>query len=423
MLLPLLLTLAQDATPAPPDVLVLLADDVAWTDISPHVPTPALDRLMAEGLTFRNAYVMPVCSSTRYALVFGRYPRRDGIGGLINGFAPPSAENPCPDPALYSLADLFHDAGYATGLFGKWHLGGLTSKPAATAPLEHGFDTWRAGTLANLPAGPRSEDYFHWTRIDDGVETVTNEYATTAVTEALLEWWAEHTGPKLAFVPFHAAHFPLHVPPRELLPADLPPPVGPRAMFEAMVMALDRSIGRMLDAVDLSRTLVVFLSDNGTPPAARPPGTQPRQVKGSVFEGGIHVPLIVAGPGVAHGKESDALVHVVDLLATLADSVGRALPAGAAEDSVSFAGAFPEGAPFAGEREWVFSEVFEGRRDQMAVRTRTHKLVVTPRSEELFDLGVDPDEEHPLDLEAESSRAALERLRSILRALPPRKTP
>jgi len=431
MILPLLCCLsagllAQGPAPtqaASPDVLILIADDLGWGDVSPHIETPAIQSLVDEGLAFRNAYAMPMCCVTRYSLMFGRYPRRDGIGRGINSEAPPSDANPCPDPALVSLADVFHAAGYATALIGKWHLGSLVGRPAELAPQAHGFDAWRAGAPANLRAGPDSKSYTEWKRVDDGVVTTSTEYATLAQRDAFLAWWKETPGPKLAVVSFSAPHSPMHVPVPELLPEGPLPTKTNRDMYAAMVMSMDTAIGQILAAVDRSRTLVLFLGDNGTPPLCRRPEQKRRHLKGTGFEGGIHVPLIVTGPGVATG-ESRALVHAVDVLATLAAYIGQELPDGAAEDSISFLGPLRTGATDPGAREWVFAEVYEAGDepiDDVAIRNRTHKLLITGERKLVFDLTLDPDEEEPLDLDLPRNRGRVAELEALLEVLPPRR--
>jgi arylsulfatase A-like enzyme len=406
-----------------PDVLILIADDLGWGDIEPYVATPAIQSLVDQGLSFKHAYSMPMCAVTRYTLMFGRYPRRDGIGRGINSSAPPSAANPCPDPALVSLPEVFGAAGYTSALIGKWHLGSLPDKPAELAPREHGFDAWRAGAPANLRAGPESKSYTEWKRVDDGVVSKSTEYATLAQRDAFLKWWRETEGPRLAVVAFSAPHSPVHMPGPELLPEGYPETNTNRGMFEAMVISMDTAIGQILAAVDLSNTLVLFLGDNGTPPLCRRPEQRRRHLKGTGFEGGIHVPLIVAGPGVATG-ESRALVHTVDVLATLAGYIDQELPAGAAEDSISFLRSVREGGRYAGAREWVFAEVYSTGKDSVddvAVRNRTHKLLLSGERRLLFDLTVDPTEEAPLDESAPRNRGRATPLEAILAGLPPRR--
>jgi len=404
------------------DVVVIVADDLGWSDVSPRVPTPSLERLARAGTTFRGAYAMPVCTPSRYAMLFGRYGRRAGVLAGARTLVPEAA--PAAEHAAPSLAELFRGAGYSTAAFGKWHVD-PPSTPLAELARAHGFQTFRAGTRGNL--GRERTAYTRWTRIDDGVESECTQYATLAVRDAFRDWWRATDGPRFAWVAFHAPHQPFHAPPSELL-AEGARLDSNRGCYEAAVRALDRVLGELLDTLDLQHTLLVFVGDNGTPPLAAAPGAEPAHQKASVFEGGVHVPLFVAGPGVRAGVECTALVHVVDLMATLAEFSGAALPAGAAEDSRSFAALLREPGG-RGPRATVFFEIRGGEegetRDELGVRSATHKLRIVGdgpgRREELYDLGRDPDEKQPLDLAEPANRAVRDELARALEALPPRR--
>jgi arylsulfatase A-like enzyme len=316
-------------------------------------------------------------------------------------------------------------AARAGGRQAGWPSG--ASRPRRWSSRRHGFETFRAGTPGNL--GREPEAYTAWTRVDDGRESASEEHATAAVRTAFLEWWCATPGPRFAWVAFHAAQQPLHAPPAAELPAGHPAPETDRQRFEAAVVALDRTIGLVLDELDLARTLVVFVSDNGTPPLAAAPEQRPAHLKSTTYEESVNVPLILAGPGVAAGARTDALVHLVDLCATLAAYTGAELPAGADEDSLSFAPSLRDPA-LPGERTHLLLEFFEaepGRppsEDDLAVRSRTHKLRrflgLRGTREQLFDLARDPREEHPLDLSEPANRALRDELATWLEALPAR---
>lgn len=410
-----------------PDVLILVGDDIGWQDFS-QIPTPNLDALAGRGVTYRRFYVMPVCSPTRYALLFGRYGRRDGIGTAITSYSPPSRANPTPRHDLPSLAKLFQTLGYSTGLFGKWHVGSnFLSSPVEVTPHLHGFEVFHAGTIANLGTGGGS--YFDWRRVDDGQARSTDEYATLATRDAFLRWWQLARGPRFALVAFHAAHKPFHVPPPEALPPGWPRPQDVREQFEAMVASLDLVIGDILSVVDERETLVFFLTDNGTANLVPQESSVPdpdhegdeEQEKHTTLEPGINVPLIVAGPGVAPGEECFALTHAVDFYATLAHRLGVPRLGQVPEDSVSFAETLADPSS-EGARRWVFSEEYVAGHDDQAVITARYKLRVLPAREELYDLATDPLEESPLDLADPSNLALRSRLRRILdQEVPPRK--
>jgi arylsulfatase A-like enzyme len=433
------------------DVLLVVSDDVHWTDLA-DVPTPSLDRLAAQGVRMLGHHSMPVCAPSRHALWHGRWPRRSAIGAGVNSYLPPGAENPTPPSELVSLPKLLKARGYRTCLVGKWHLGQASwSGDAASAgdlaaaygPHGHGFDRWLAGSPANLSA--RGSSYHDWQRIDDGVVSQEQTYATYAMVEAARAWWLDTEGPKLLALCLTAPHEPFHDPPPELVPGYSAPPRNRRQQYLQMVGTVDWALGRMLEIVDPGRTLVVFVADNGTPPGINGSG---ERAKGTTLQRGVNVPLILRGPGVHHGSSS-ALVSMVDIPASVYElATGRSFqevqPAKAGlgfEDAWSFAGLISPLAPGDGRptrRRWLMAETYDPIEDDLMVRTERWKLRTYyharrgPRGgpiefEHLYDLEADPFEGSPIDLagtlSAEQAEAAhlLRRIRD--EELPPRAKP
>jgi len=392
-----------------PNLLVIVGDDIGWRDIDASIPTPSLDRLADEGVTYRRAYSTPLCSPTRLALLFGLHGFREELGQFINTCDPGDVSVPL---ARMALPQVLRKLGYRTFAAGKWHLNTVALGPLNQAPQLFGFDTYRAGWVDNLG---KVGTYFDWPRIDDGVVTSTTEYNTTAIRRATTEWWAATDGPKFAYVAFHAPHGPFHAAPASLLPPGYV--VGPttRDRFESMIVALDTELGHLLAEIDLRDTLVLFISDNGTPEAAVAPDQDAARVKSSVYEGGIHVPVFAAGWGVARGQESQALIGTTDLFATVLDVLGVSVPAGAAQDSVSFAPTLTQPAS-AGNRTWVYSQAFAPNGsgpygfNTKAIVTATHKLWYRNGQEVLYDLVNDPTEASPI------APASMPGLYSTLRA-------
>ena len=425
---------AQDALPgpapkAPPsDVVVFIGDDMNWFDVD-NIPTPNLDRLMAAGSAWRRFYTSPVCSPTRYAVHFGRWPRRDGfLYGIDSAFGEPG--NPHADEDLESLADLFKGRGYQTGYFGKWHMGvqyygqnGFADPDLS--PLFMGYDTWRAGTWENIQApGQPAQGYYLWDRLDDGhLTAAVTSYAEQDLADAVNAWWLEKAHPtrkRFGCVAFRLAHAPFDMPPASLLPQGHPTgSMDTRERFECMVIAMDTLLDHMIKfdendpdgEIDLSTTLVCFLGDNGTPLTAS--GTQPsNKVKATTFEGGIRCPLVIAGPRFAQGHvDSTAIVSAVDLFATLARWLGRPVPAGTAEDSIPIQ---------TKARQWTMAErVFNGN-DDFAIVLGTWKFRRFNGAEELYDLAADPDELTPLDPTDPMYAALMAQIMAIEASLPPR---
>jgi len=399
MLLPSLFTLALSVAPLErPNVIVIVADDVGVDMVSAYgesavAPcTPNIDGLAAQGLLFRNAWANPVCSPTRAALLTGRYGFRTGIGEVV-------ANNEHGlDLAETTLPELL--GKYSSACIGKWHLSGDLG---TTHPNDSGFDHF-AGLLRGSV-----NDYFQWPRVVDGLGGISTTYATTAMTDDAIAWLQAQSEPWLLFVNYNAPHTPLHVPPSSLCPTgactspyctSLPPNPTDRQLGRAMMQALDTEIGRLLatvNGIDPS-AYVFFVGDNGTAGQLSTPPFTAQHAKGSLYEGGVNVPLIVRGPRVSHG-ESDALVAITDLYATIAQLAGAW---SRAEDSVSLAPYFSR--PDLALRTCVYAETYSPNHatgpftsPERAVRDARYKLIRrTGQPDEFFDLAADPFETQDL---------------------------
>ncbi|MEZ5977369.1 MAG: sulfatase-like hydrolase/transferase [Planctomycetota bacterium] len=388
---------AQTApTPPKPNVIVVVWDDVGWEDVI-VARTPVLDAFSPASRIYVNHRSCPICSPTRAGLHFGRLPSRDGCGAglhvlsLLDHGVPKSTE---------SLAERLGAEGYATGMFGKWHVSTVNDvQNVLTAANEHGYDTWRAGKTASIST---TGSHYNWPRIDDGVETTETTYASEAVNDAFVAWWNSTPGPKYANVSMFAPHVPYDAAPPHLLPVGYPTPTTPREKYESSITALDTLLLEMAVAIlpDLSNTYVFLVSDNGPPSDIALPTTKWDEHKGWPYEGGVLVPLLVWGPGVLPGVEP-SLVQSADVPATVCDLLGVAAPS-TALDSVSFAATL---SGLAGKRTDLFTHAFSigstlpFDTDRWAVvRKNGLKLVSIDGVLELFDLKNDPTEQNPLDL-------------------------
>lgn len=318
------------------DVLVLLTDDQGTDKVAVYAehpfppPTPNIDALAARGRLFRNTYAFPVCSPGRAAVLTGRMPRRTGVGEVIQSWM--DLQLPLSEVVLPELLATA-DPPWASAALGKWHLAGLESRAPLDHPTAQGFGSF-AGTIGNLYdtwTPTHTPSYYDWEKVTDGVVSEESRYATTVTVDDALERIATLPEPWLVYVGFHAPHEPFDPPPAELCPTfgAIPPTAPPVVRYHAMVEALDTEIGRLLGSIDpdvLARTTVIFLSDNGTPGAAVLPPLEPGRAKVTMYEGGIRVPMIVAGPLVDQpGTETDALVEVVDVFSTVAEIGGVAV--------------------------------------------------------------------------------------------------
>lgn len=393
----------------PPNILLILTDDQGWGDLScfgaADLDTPNLDRLAAGGMRLTNFYAnCPVCSPTRAALLTGRYPESVGVPGVIRTHPRNSWGSLAPEAQL--LPVFLARRGYATALIGKWHLG-LTP---ADHPNARGFEFFH-GFLGDM-----MDDY--WThrrhglnymrqngQVIDPVGHASDLFSDWAC-DYLRTWAARERGssrkPFFLYLAYNAPHVPIQ-PPAEALAAyrqrhpDVP---VRRAALAAKIEHLDAGIGRVLNTLrELGleeTTLVLFTSDNGGQLNVGANNGPYRDGKGTMYEGGIRVPMIARWPGkIAAGTQSSAVAVTMDLFATVLDAAG--IPQPPDVDGVGLLSIL------AGEREetpprnlfWVRLE--EGRWI-WAARRGNWKLVRPlppkdrPPRDELYDLASDPRE-------------------------------
>lgn len=348
------------------NVLVIVGDDLGVDMVGVYAEgndlpaTPALDTLASTGVLFRNAWTRPVCSPTRAGILTGRHAFRHGLGFVIasTGVALQASELTLPE-ALDGGA-----SGYAHAAFGKWHLGN-DSSGGALAPNLAGFAHF-SGTLSSL--FPPQEDYFQWTHVTDGVSVLETDYEPEVVTDEAIAWMNAQAQPFFCYLAFNLPHEPYHRPPDYLHSIDFTgvdpdPEVEPRPYYKAMVEAMDTLIGRILTDLDpgvLANTLILFTGDNGTPLGLSVPPFSGVRAKTTTYEGGVNVPLIVSGPGVASTGECAALVDTLDLYATVAEVAGvdpAAQAPGTTFDAVSLV-PYLQDVALPSLRDTVYTEVF-----------------------------------------------------------------
>ncbi|WP_346333717.1 sulfatase [Prosthecobacter sp. SYSU 5D2] len=338
-------------TPDRPNVVLILADDLGWSDTTLHgttkyYQTPNIDRLAKRGMTFTRGYsASPLCSPTRSAILTGLSPARTGITtpnchlpkvvlqATQGKAAPADKKSIAPDPVTRlnttypTLAKTLKAAGYATAHFGKWHLG-----PEPYSPLEQGFDV-------DIPhwsgPGPAGSFVAPW-KYADFKENSPGEHIEDRMAAEASAWMEQHKD-----APFYVNYwqFSVHAPfdakkaliekhRQRIDPAD--PQRSPT--YAAMVESMDDAVGTLLDTLDrlkiADRTIVIFTSDNGGNMYNEVDGTTPtsntplRGGKATMFEGGVRVPLIVAWPGVTEpASRSDALVQSEDFYPTLLEGL------------------------------------------------------------------------------------------------------
>lgn len=325
------------------NVVLILADDLGWTDLacfgSDFYETPQLDRLAREGMKFTQNYsACTVCSPTRAALLTGKYPARLHVTDWIPGAMPDNPKLLVPDWTKFlplnetTIAKVFKSAGYATASIGKWHLAKVGTDESY--PESHGFDLNIAGTDK-----PQPPTYFAPWKIPTLTEGKDGDYVTDRLAEEAAKF-IERSKDKPFFL--YLPHFAVHTPTQgrpdlvEKYRAKLKPGLThTNAQYAAMVESLDAAVGRVrakLDELKLAdRTIIVFTSDNGGLITRGTTSNKPlRFGKASAYEGGVRVPLIVRWPGVTKpGSVSDTPVITMDLFPTLLEMCGLGVPASA----------------------------------------------------------------------------------------------
>lgn len=404
---------------APPNIVVFVADDLGWNDVSYHgseIPTPHLDRLARSGIELDAFYVLPVCSATRAAFLTGRHPIRYGFQvGVVR----PWSSSGLPVSETLLSEDIAR-AGYATHCVGKWHLG---ASSRAELPTSRGFEH-HYGQYTGLVDYHTHERLggLDWHR--DGEPARDPGHATALLRDEAVRIVREHdqARPLFLYLPFSAPHYPLQPDPRDL--AELDPAIegDERRSYAALVRGMDRAIGAVLAALDergmREETLVLFFSDNGALVQQGGSNAPLRGAKSTLYEGGVRVPAIVSWPGtLAGGRRLDTPLSVVDWRPTLARLAGLAdVPVEL--DGLDLWPHLEGGA--APEREAL---LINTQRKHGALRAGRHKLVVAhhlrrgealrddPRiGIELFDLASDPTESRNLAAEDPETVARLSRL-------------
>ena len=327
--------------PSPrPNIILILTDDLGWADLACYGnlfnESPCIDRLASQGVRLTQFYAGPVCSPTRANIQSGQNQARFGITQHIPGHRRPFAKLLDPEVPrqlpldVMTFAELLGLAGYQTGYFGKWHLGG-----EGFGPQNQGWQTTFEGQGNTVPVKLQAD-----AGTDRMAELLTNK---------AIEFIEQNQGtPFLLQVSHFAVHIPLTTT-AELLEKYQHKPAAngypSRPEYAGLLQELDSSVGRIVDTIDRlnlsERTLIIFTSDNGgleTEQNGRiTTSNKPlRREKGTLYEGGIRVPLIARWPGVIPaGKTSDVVASTIDFYATFAAAGAVALPEDQPNDGIS----------------------------------------------------------------------------------------
>ncbi len=386
------------------------------------IATPTVDSLAAAGVRFTNVWSNPSCSPTRAGIYTGRYAIHHGIGMPMGGS---STLWQIPQD-IQTLAEIVPNASYAKGLFGKWHLG----EDANELPTNRGWNYF-SGSL-----GGQVSNYYSWDKVvvnESGVRTdkLDTEYVTTAAVEDALEWIDRQTKPWWATVALNAAHTPYSEPPSYCLSGSITGTTN-SALYHKTLECADYHIGTLLSAIDpavLANTTVVFVGDNGTEGAVSQVYAS-AQSKASTYQGGVHVPMIVAdgaallgqvgtgtGAVTSVGRTVSHITNTVDIFSSLGEIMGVSTTS---TDAVSFVD-YLTSTTAAAKRTYNYTDTFSYSSAavtslknslsdpsalttaNVATLTRTavkagirgtkYKLVYVNNTYKLFDLEADPFEQ------------------------------
>ena len=403
-----------------PNVVLIITDDQGHGDLgfhgNPKIRTPNLDQLARESVRLENFYVMPVCSPTRACLMTGRYNYRTGVVDTYLGRS-------LMHPDEVTLAEMLSDAGYRTGIFGKWHLGDNYPMRA----IDQGFQealVMKGGGIGQPSDPPGGESYFDPILQRNGQPVKMTGYVSDVITDAALDFIGQNRDrPFFAYLAFNAPHTPLQAPEKsyttyksmnlahEAFPKAGHPLPGQAdaemiAKVYAMVENIDDNVGRLLAKLDewklAQDTIVIFLTDNGPQQVRYNSGMFER--KGTVHEGGIRVPCFVRWAGrMDAGRAVKQIAAHIDLAPTLLDLCGAKKPATVKFDGVSLAPLLRgEGERWPGRT--LYFQWHRGDAPQMyrafAARSQRYKLVQPDGAQEipwtnapvfkLYDMATDP---------------------------------
>ena len=331
----------------PPNVIIVLTDDQGYGDFSingnPVIKTPNIDALGHQSFRFTDFHVAPMCTPTRGQLMTGMDAMRNGAINVSSGRS-------MMDPSIKTMANIFKDAGYATGIFGKWHLG--DNYPFR--PEDRGFEEaiWFPSSHLNSVADYWDNDYFNDFYNHNGKKERFNGYCTDVFFDEAIYWMKKKVKddkPFFTYLPLNAAHWPPYVPDQYREPARKALEAKPEILellskakmnpyygddikealvtFLAMGLNIDENIGKLIDFFEyeelMDETIIVFFTDNGSSFGRHYYNAGMKGGKQELFEGGHRVPLFVKGPESIVGKPKviDELTHVQDLLPTLASSM------------------------------------------------------------------------------------------------------
>ncbi len=401
---------ANAETPKRPNIVLFVSDDQGFGDLSLHgntaLSTPNLDRIAKEGAEFTQFLVNPVCSPTRSSLLTGRYYYRTGVVDTYMGRSMMYNDE-------VTIAEVLRDAGYRTGIFGKWHLG----DHYPMRPMEQGFEevlVHGGGGIGQPSDPPDGNSYFDPKLMHNGKLEQHSGYCTDVFFNNAMQFISKNKNtPFFTYLASNAPHVPLQVADSYVAPFRAKGLDETTAKTYGMLSNLDENAGRLMAHLKKEgleeNTILIFMSDNGPTPARYNSGM--RGLKGTVYEGGLRVPFFIRWPSfVQAGVKIDQLAAHIDVFPTLLEACGVAWPPSKIDGSSLYpllsqtpkqsqaAAAWPD--------RTLYFQWHRGDRGELynncAARGQRYKLV---NGKELYDLQNDASESHDIAA-AEPQRVA-----------------
>jgi len=383
-------TIDEISSSSRPNILLIIADDFGLDacpnyDIGATKPTmPHLQEIANNGITFDNFWAFPMCSPTRASILTGKYGVKTGVLNASNASTIGANEK-----TIQTYLDEQLGKKYNHSIIGKWHL----SNNEPNRPTEMGIDYY-----AGLLSGSASS-YYQWNLVENGVSNPFTEYITAKTTDLAIDWINNQNNNWFCWLAYTAPHTPFHLPPTEMhsqgnLPTDQASiDANPQPYFMAMSESVDYEIGRLLDNIpqdELDNTIIIFMGDNGTSGEVIQSPYNSKRSKGSIYQGGIAVPLIVSGKGVSRtGVRDTNLINSVDLFTTIAQIAG--INVNEYENSKSFFPLLTQAT--SNNRTFNYSEVLTDSptKSGYTIRDNTYKLFVLDNgTERFYNLNQDP---------------------------------
>lgn len=403
----------QNATQSTPNILFIIADDLGkdalngFPEGSIKPNTPHIDAIRNAGLSFNNFWSYPTCSPTRASILTGKYGYRTDVkwaGDVIQNS----------ETSLQQYISNQTNTSYATAVVGKWHLAGNSS---TFNPEVFGIDYY-AGLLRGEP-----QSYYNWLLTEDGSSTLQTDYSTTAFTDLSINWIQQQNKPWFMWLAYNAPHTPFHVPPSNMhMQGNLPEyanGMDETPYYMAAIEAMDYQIGRLLDTLsetEKANTTIIFIGDNGTPNEVVQTPYLSTTAKGTLYQGGINVPLFISGHGVTRTGIDPNLITSTDLFATIAQLAG--VGTDQINDSKSFKSLLTENTTI---RDFQYAEKDDGNVNNWTINNGNFKLITYANgAQEFYNLNNDAYETSnllniTLTTEQANAKASLETELSTIR--------